>query len=427
MSVHPALLMVATWAIAAAVFFILPFELIGRDVTFYGFAVLTGFLFAFVIPSLLAARPVEQCALRRDQVIDWTWSDRVLRGASLISLVALAIELSRRNFLDLGASFLERESRSSGVIEGVVTDASLAFQIAFFFYPAAIVLIARIVGFDRKIGVVDLLVFGIAPTLGISLALGGRSPVFFALVIAVLALGIRRRLLGIDVFKNVRNRSPLFYIVLGALSVVAMGYFNSVFLARAEQVGGLSASFDNAALNWGIAIEPAWFAFLTGAIGEANTYTVFLLSWYLLQGLIMSNLIFTDYQGSLGLGVYSIDLIAAVARRVDQDFASRAIIELYRMNIAGFLPSAFGSLFVDLAFYALLPVAIWGYLAGLIYRKIREASDNRWLIFAPFVTFGIVFSIVNTPLGFSNGLMVHAWLILAFLLSRTRPAGANAG
>jgi hypothetical protein len=46
-------------------------------------------------------------------------------------------------------------------------------------------------------------------------------------------------------------------------------------------------------------------------------------------------------------------------------------------------------------------------------------------VVGPFVTLGLVFSLINTPLGFTNGLVTHAWLLAAFmLLRRTAPQRA---
>ena len=35
----------------------------------------------------------------------------------------------------------------------------------------------------------------------------------------------------------------------------------------------------------------------------------------------------------------------------------------------------------------------------------------RWIIAVPFIVIGILLSIIGTPVGFSNGLVTHLWLI----------------
>jgi hypothetical protein len=136
------------------------------------------------------------------------------------------------------------------------------------------------------------------------------------------------------------------------------------------------------------------------------------------QGIVISNAVFTDYIGPMHFGIYGVDLAAALARRVDGSFVSVRFLELLDMNIIGFLPSAWGSLYVDFAFYGLVLAVIWGALAARVYRKVREAEDPRWLLWVPIVSMGIFFSLINTPIGFSNGLMTHFWAVVVFMTAR---------
>ena len=50
--------------------------------------------------------------------------------------------------------------------------------------------------------------------------------------------------------------------------------------------------------------------------------------------------------------------------------------------------------------------------------KHGEVCFNVALIFGPFVTMGILFSVINTPIGFSNGLVTHLWVLIAFMSAR---------
>jgi hypothetical protein len=49
---------------------------------------------------------------------------------------------------------------------------------------------------------------------------------------------------------------------------------------------------------------------------------------------------------------------------------------------------------------------------------VQHRTD--WLLIGPFATIGIVFSIINTPLGFTNGFVTHGWLLVAFLLLKSQ-------
>jgi hypothetical protein len=87
------------------------------------------------------------------------------------------------------------------------------------------------------------------------------------------------------------------------------------------------------------------------------------------------------------------------------------------------LPSAFGSLYVDFAFVGLVFTAIWGWWTAFVYKNYKQGYDHRWMMVAPFVNLGIFFSLINTPLGFSNGFMTHLWLYIGFKAIRRRQLG----
>ncbi|RZJ38572.1 MAG: hypothetical protein EON87_20645 [Brevundimonas sp.] len=152
---------------------------------------------------------------------------------------------------------------------------------------------------------------------------------------------------------------------------------------------------------------------------------VFVFAWYWVQGIVMSNQIFTDYDGPMLLGTYGVDLVSALMRRLNGEFVADGFSTLLRMNVYGFVPSAFGSLYIDLKLIGLIPCALWGYLTGVVYKRIKQGTDPRWLLLTPFVSLGIIMSLNNTPIGLSNGLMLHGWLLVTFFLSRRvvlRPA-----
>jgi hypothetical protein len=107
-------------------------------------------------------------------------------------------------------------------------------------------------------------------------------------------------------------------------------------------------------------------------------------------------------------------------RRLNGEFLAGGYADLLHLNVYGFLPSAFGSLFVDLHFFGLIPCMIWGWLTGKVYGAVRQGQDPRWLLAVPFISVGIFFSLINTPIGFSNGLVTHLWLAAAFMTARVQ-------
>ncbi len=420
---HPATYMLGVWLAAVAVLLALPLDITGRPLSLYGYVILALFILVFVAGSFLGGRPAPQQPRRRDLVLDFHLTDRILKFASLVALAAFALELTRRDFLDLGASYVERDSRAGGLIYGTESEASIAFQIGFLFYPAAITYLTRVIGFDRRVNLPQTLLYGVAPTVAASLALGGRSPLLYAVIMAALSLGIRREYLGSRSVPQIKRSSLAIYSVgiLGAL--LSFNYFSQVFLARAEVTGGIDASFDNAALSWGVSLRPDWYSFLVGTVGQGATFLILQFSWYAVQGIVISNQIFSEYSGNMALGAYGVDLGAAIARRIDPQFATTRFLELLDINVYGFLPTAFGSLYVDFAWFGLIFTGIWGYACGLVYNHVNQGADSRWLIYVPFVIFGILFSLINTPLGFANGLMVYVWLFISMRYCQICPGG----
>ena len=134
----------------------------------------------------------------------------------------------------------------------------------------------------------------------------------------------------------------------------------------------------------------------------------------------MSNSLFVNYDEQSMLGAYGIDIVSAIMRRIDPVGISDQFNYLSSLNTYGFFPSAFGTLFVDYGYGAFLVVFIWGCLAGLVYKRVIQGYDISWRIFSPFVVLGIIMSLINTPIGYSNGLITYLWLIFVFLIIKRR-------
>lgn len=414
--------MVRVWLFFVAVFLILPFQLSGRTLTFHGFAMLALFIGAFCAGALLKSPKLAQRPWDQPKEVDFRRSDRILFGAALVAILMFGWELRTGEFLDLAGSYEMRSDRAGALLTGGESESSIFFQIGFLFYPAGFAYIVRELIFRKKPNLARLGFFGVLPILMASLAMGGRSPLLYAIVLT--AFSFRTRALLYPKAKRVRDqrtsqRNFLIGAAIGLFGLVSLNYFVKVFLVRADAVGGVGAMFDIAATSWGVAFDGPGSAALFALLGEGNAYLMFVFAWYLVQGIVMSNVLFTDYAGDPHWGIYGIDLAAALMRRIDGNFVAERFDSLLSLNIYGFLPSAFGSLFVDFKMWGVVICFLWGLLAAMVYRQIRMARDPRWLMLAPFVTLGILASLINTPLGFSNGLVTHFWMLLAFAVSRT--------
>ena len=456
MKFHPAVLMLFSWLSAYAIFFILPFRLESRVMTPYGFLITAIFLATFCVASLAAARPMQQRPWRPNVVVNFRRADQVLMIACLIAVGAFLIDTQDSNVFDLAASYAARSGRASDLLQGAQSDSSVWFQIGFLFYPAGYIYLTREIGFKRRPELWRIAVFGMAPSILAALSMGGRGPMFFAVVYAVLAYFLRQQVFPMPKRKPQRRvgahhrslpaaapgtystlrrrpkRSLIFRfgtgskLAMGLAACGAMMYFVLVFIARAEGAGGVEAALGDVGLNWGVSFNGHFANLFYSTLGGEGTYMVFVFAWYWIQGIVMSNQIFTDYDGPMLLGTYGVDLVSALMRRLNGAFVADGFSTLLRMNVYGFVPSAFGSLYVDLKFIGLIPVALWGYLTGLVYRKIKGGVDPRYMLLAPFVSLGIVMSLNNTPIGLSNGLMLHVWLLVAFFLAKPRLVGARA-
>lgn len=441
MKLHPAVLMLLTWGAAFALFFILPFNLVGRTMSLYGLMVLAMFVGTFCVGALMASRPFPQA--RRDPSIriDWRRADKILLVVTSITILVFLIDLQGKNVFDLASAYSERSDRATDLLNGAASDSTIWFQIGFLLYPASYVYLVREIGFRPNPKLWRLGMFGVLPSLLAALSMGGRAGLLFTIIYAVFGYLLRQHVFPATPRRHVPAphhptaatlRSPrrprkngalklgmASKLTLGVLSALSMVYFIQVFITRAAGGGGIENIFGRIGLDWGVSFDGHFSNIYYSVFGVEGTYLIFVFAWYAIQGIVMSNTIFTDYDGPMLMGTYGIDLVSAVMRRVNGDFVGNGFDHLIRLNVYGFVPSAFGSLYVDLKFFGLIPCLIWGWLTGFVYRNVRMGLDPRYLLLSPFIFVGILFSLNNTPIGVSNGLVQYCWLILTFLLART--------
>ena len=414
---NPAVSMLKVWFICVAIYFLLPFQLVEKQLTIEGLTVLGLFLGAFFIGTA-AIRPA-RLKVGLHQKIVFARTDRLLQVVSVIAVISLLIDLQSKDVFDLALSYELRSDQAAALMAGSASESSMWFQIAFLTYPASYAYLVRVIVFDRRPNLARLAAFGLLPVLMITLAIGGRAPMLYGIVVSLAALGARRTfMLRQYPGTTPRRLGPLAWLCAAMVAGGALYYFIAVFFARAETLGGASAMFTIAEEIWGIRFRGPMASLMFSTLGEDITYVIFIFTWYVVQGFPMGNILFTEYSGPMQLGVYGVDLASALVRRLDGELVASHFDTLQQLGTYGFLPSAFGSLYVDFWLFGLVICVIWGALCALVFQRIRAAKDSRWLLFAPFVTIGILFSLINTPIGFSNGLMTHVWLLVAFLAAR---------
>ncbi|MDY6923985.1 MAG: hypothetical protein SWI22_08515, partial [Pseudomonadota bacterium] len=429
MKFHPAALMLMVWAVCIAAYYILPFQLENRVMSLYGLMVLAMFLGAYCFGASSVVGVMAQRPLSPDVAVDFRQTDRILIAVTSIALLASFADIQGRDIFNLVDSYAVRSERAGGLLNAAESESTIWFQIAFLTSPAAYIVLVREIAFRPHPVVWRIAVFGLGPILMNSLSAGGRNPLFYALLAAGFAYMLRKHIfaLGVPGAKRTRPKrprrpifklNPLSRALLGVLIAFMAIYFARVFIVRAGVVGGVDAMFGIAGASWGVNFNGPLSNLFFTLLGPDLTYLVFVFAWYVVQGFVMSNTIFTSYEGPMMWSAYGIDLSSAIIRRTNSEFLSEGFGHLLALNTYGFLPSAFGSLYVDLKFLGLLPCLLWGWASGVVYREVKLARDPRWLLVAPIFVIGILLSVINTPIGFSNGLVTHIWLAVAFLSAR---------
>lgn len=424
MKFHPALLMLMVWSFAFGALVILPFEFTHRSIELYGLFVLCLFVAVFCLGGLLRTVHLPQRHVSDPSILRTKRADFLLKTVCTIALLTMGLEVMHGVASDLGLAYSARSGQAQALLHGGASQSSNIFKIGFICYPASYVFLARSLLFDAKPRWWQIIIFGVLPGILASLVMGGRAPMFNTMAYGFLAytargvlFGKRKREIALKPPK-VRNVHPLIKVAAIIGSVFAFKYFINVFIIRAEVVGGPEAMLKIAASRWGVTFGGPLAEAMIAFLGPATTYLIFVFVWYLIQGAVISNSLFMSYQSEPMMGVYGIELLTAVVRRIDPAGVSQGFNYLLNLDTYGFLPSAFGTLYVDFLFGGLIIAFVWGWLCGVVYRNIRCGTDPRWFIFSPFITLGIIFSLVNTPLSFSNGFVTHFWLVLIFLLIR---------
>lgn len=418
MRLHPALFMSAVWIACVVIYLILPFQLVSRPLTWQGSLVLGLFVFSFVLGTLLVSQKNDRHK-SQPVIIDATVAELLLKSASLLATFMLCVDSINKNIFDLEGAYELRSAAADNLLKGFESNSSIYFKIAFLCYPASYVWIATHIIFTQKIGAMRMAVFGFLPIALASLVMGGRAPIFFCIMVTWLSFRERNKLSARDEYKIqtvTDSRAIIWRIAFATIVFAAFYLFAKIFMVRAETAGGAAGMFDVAEQTWGVGFRGYGSEFIFSFLGENGAYLFFVFLWYLVQGFVISNYLFTDYDGPLQYGVYGIDLISAIVRRWDPQFLTNGFDALLNVGTYGFLPSAWGSLYVDFSYFGILAALLWGCFAGLVHKRIVIDGRTDWLMIRPFMALGILFSVINTPLGFTNGFVTHFWLLVAFMM-----------
>lgn len=422
MRLHPALAMAIVWLLCAAGYGLLPFHLVDRELTWHGGLLQAILIAGFCAGSILASGLRADAASAPGVVPDTTRAQHLLMVIATIAIVALLLDTVDRDIFDLAASYHSRSESADALLKGEQSDSTVWFQIAFVTYPASYAFSGLHLLYAPRIVPLRLALFGLVPFILAGMVMGGRTPILYGLLLTWLAFRHRRRMTALAEPTAAMAWSPrLTRLVWTLLVCAALAYFAQVFLVRADSAGGATEMFDIAQQRWGIAFSGPMADTMFALLGMELSYLVFIFVWYGVQGLVIGNELLFTYAEPAQWGAYGIDIFSALLRRLDPERLASGFDALMELGAYGFFPSAWGSLFVDFRYGAIAVAMVWGAIAGLAYHRIVIEGRMHWHLVGPFISIGILFSTINTPLGFSNGLVTHVWLLVAFVALRRSP------
>jgi hypothetical protein len=424
MNRHPAEMMLVVWGLCIVAFVLLPFQLLERDLTVQGAVIFAIFVVAYLVGTLIVPTRKHASLISPPIHVDARRAEAWLMVASGLATVLFILDAREKSLFDLAVAYELRSETADALLKGEASKSSIWFQIAFLIYPAGYIYTAVHALYARHIKYWRFVVFGLLPIALATVAMGGRMPIFYAVIVAWIALRERKKFgcvssqsIQISIRRKWIARTIWLFVLMALLY-----YFAAVFMIRAAVVGGSMEMFDVAELRWGVGFRGAMSEIIFSLFGEDIAYLIFIFAWYLVQGVVMSNYLFSVYDGPLQMGTYGVDLMTALMRQLDPQRVAEGFDSLLSLGTYGFFPSAWGSLYVDFGFFAIILCIIWGMFTALCYRRIVVQRRMDWLLVGPFASIGIFFSIINTPLGFTNGFVTHAWLLVAFLLLKRQQA-----
>ena len=285
--------MFIVWFSCIFLWIFLPFQLVGREISYYGVSIFILFLSSFFIGCIATKKNKSLINYTSVQIKK---SLQIISFFSFISLLCLLIDFDLSN-LDLIFIASEREDISISLLTGEKSNSSLAFKIAFLTYPSAYIYIALTTIYSKKINYIYLFMLGYLPIILSTVVMGGRNPLLYAILISFFSIKIRSNFSNeLNVYKSspkvITYKRSLIKFISMAFIIITSVYFINVFLSRAEILGGTSFMFDHAESNWGISFDGRSSEFLISLLGFQNFFLLFIISWYVVQGLIMDTYYF---------------------------------------------------------------------------------------------------------------------------------------
>jgi hypothetical protein len=229
---------------------------------------------------------------------------------------------------------------------------------------------------------------------------GGRSPIL-VLFLLFAASCVVRKLLG-----KSRLPSGKEFKLLGALAIVAfVVYTNLVWFVRIDVTSSTSDMLlDHAARVWGIVPGNRLVDLLDGWDMYDALLPITGLYFYLFQSPATVEKLLAIPSVPVMFGAGHIDIFAAAFRLFEptRQLLSDGYATLLDAAVYGYFPGAWGSLYVDMSLLIFPFTAIWGWISGTTFSRLKARRGFGDAVFYVFLFYTIIISPISGPFGLAN-------------------------
>ncbi len=423
--IHPAWVMLLFWCFIFQIYIFGPITLT-PEISFLGFFFIVAHIALFATSSTLIPTSAYKQLPGQKTPTNFKLRQDAQNIICMFLLIGIAggllSILSKLNVLEgfnLQSIAKLRTLRAQSLLHGGEAQSGVASILAFLTYPAGFVgLVAGILHYETTGRFTRLALYlYVFIIFFVAIVAGGRSPILLLLLFLAIAC-YTRTILGRSCIPKSR---PL---RIGAilLLVVFIVYSSIVWTVRSTESGQNNTQFFKHAANvWGAKPKPYLLEASTRLNTPSLTKNVLSSVFYLTQSLSVTERILTNPEDIPTLfGAYHVDLFAAGLRDLPEggEFLEDKYRVLLDANVYGYFTGAWGALFIDFGYFSFFVAALWGALAGLSWRNLKNRPSLHAAVMYVFWIYSIFISFVSPPFGFSNSFMVFIWFFLFSFLNR---------
>lgn len=247
---------------------------------------------------------------------------------------------------------------------------------------------------------------------------GGRSPILALFLLLLSACVVR-----IAVGKSALPRSAMFKLLGVTALVVFVVYTNLIWFERLELTSQTVEMFlSHVATIWGIEPGASLVDLLVGLDQLDFLVPLLGLYFYLFQGPATLEKILSTESIPILFGGQHIDIVAAafLIFSPTREMLARGYDALLDANIYGFFTTAWGSLFIDISYLTFIFAAIWGWVSGLMYWRLKRRRQLGDAALYAFLMYTVLISPISAPFGLANSFSIFLYVLGFWLWARVR-------